>query len=399
MFMQNTSQYTQFKENAGYGKQDLTMTDTHKDLLFQIAITLTDGIGDTTARNLIAYCGSVELVFKEKKQHFLKIPGIGEKLAEQLYQNLHRAAVLQRAEQELYFIEKEKIRTLFYTDEAYPRRLKHFQDSPVLLYFKGDTNFNCNKVISVVGTRQPTEYGKKMCENFIQDLKNSGVLVISGLAYGIDVLAHKTAMAHDLDTVGVLGHGLDIMYPAVHDAVAKKMIHQGGLLTEFMSGTKPDRENFPKRNRIVAGMCDALIVIESRIKGGSLITAEIANSYNKDVFAFPGRSGDELSGGCNGFIKRNKAALIENVEDLFYAMNWEEVQKNDTKKSAQLQLLLHLTDAEQHIVNCLKERNGLHIDELCHHSQFSMSEVAGLLLQLEFNNIVKSLPGKVYTLI
>ncbi len=369
----------------------------HKnELMYRIGITLIHGIGDVGAKNLMAYCGSAEAVFREKKKHFLKIPGIAEKTAEHLYREINDSKILVRAEKELQFVCDERITPLFYTDQQYPRRLKHFNDSPVMLYYKGEADLNAEKIISVVGTRTPTSYGKKAVSDFVSELRGSGILVLSGLAYGIDVMAHKTALDNDLDTVGVLGHGLDMMYPQVHDTIARKMLKQGGLLTEFTSGTKPDRENFPRRNRIVAGMCDALVIIESKIKGGSLITAEIANSYNKDVFAFPGRSNDEFSGGCNGFIKRNKAALIESAADLLYAMRWEDKKKK--KKTDQIPLSISLTEQEQALVNTLKEKSTWHIDEICHSAGLSMSEASGLLLQLEFSNMVKSLPGKVYTL-
>ncbi len=369
------------------------------ELLYQIGLTLINGVGDVTAKNLVAYCGSAEAVFKEKKSRFLKIPGIAAKTADLLLNEINNKALLKRAEEEIEFIENNKITPLFYTDEAYPQRLKYCSDGPTLLYFKGDTNLNAERVISVVGTRTPTAYGKQVVEDFIAELKGSGILVLSGLAYGIDVMAHKAALESGLDTVGILAHGLDRVYPSLNEPVANKMLKQGGLLTEFMNGTIPDKENFPKRNRIVAGMCDALIVVESKMKGGSLITAEIANSYNKDVFAFPGRNNDEFSSGCNGFIKRNKAILIESAADLLYVMVWDDTKNPDKKnKKSQLPLLIDLNEKEQSIVDSLKDKTGVHIDEICTVAQLSMSEAAGLLLQLEFSNIVKSLPGKIYSL-
>ena len=369
------------------------------DLLFQVGLTLIKGVGDVTAKNLVAYCGSAEAIFKEKKARLLKIPGIAGKTAELILSEITNPTLLKRAEDEVRFIENNKITPLFYTNEAYPQRLKYCSDGPILVYFKGDANLNTAKIISVVGTRLPSAYGKQMVEEFIMELKNTGIMVVSGLAYGIDVLAHKTALENSLDTVGVLAHGLDRVYPSVHDAIANKMLKHGGLLTDYISGTSPDRENFPKRNRIVAGMCDALIIIESKIKGGSLITAEIANSYSKDVFAFPGRSNDEFSSGCNGFIKRNKAALIENAADLLFAMGWDDVVKDNSKpKTTQLPLFISLTEKEQGVVTLLKDTTGIHIDDICHTMQLTMSEAAGLLLKLEFSNIVKSRPGKIYVL-
>ncbi|MFL5754472.1 MAG: DNA-processing protein DprA [Bacteroidia bacterium] len=369
------------------------------ELLYQLGLTLINGVGDVTARNLVAYCGSAEAVFKAKKAQLLKIPGIAEITADKLVANLKNKEALIRAEEEMRFIEKNHIEPLFFTSEKYPHRLKYCNDSPIMLYFKGNTDLNAVKVISVVGTRTPTRYGRTTVDNFIAELKDSGILVVSGMAYGIDIAAHEAALANGLDTIGVLAHGLDTLYPSTHRGAAQRMLKQGGLLSDYMSCTKPDKENFPSRNRIVAGMCDAVIVIESKLRGGSLITAEIANSYNKDVFAFPGRTNDECSGGCNAFIKRNKAVLIEHAADLMYCMGWEEKSPGSAKKNgAQLPLLVNLNEKEQQLVDILKAKEHVHVDEICHSVRLSVSEVAGILLQLEFSNIVRSLPGKLYTI-
>lgn len=363
-----------------------------QELLHQIALTLIDGVGDVLSKNLVAYCGSSEQVFKEKKSHLEKIPGIGSVVASKIIESQH---VIHRAEEEIEFINTNGISALFFTDEKYPQRLKYCHDSPLLVYYKGNADLNNSKIVSVVGTRTPSEYGKHMTEKLIKDLSHSGVLVVSGLAYGIDVLAHKESLSNNLDTVGVLAHGLDRLYPAAHTNYAKKMVQQGGLLTEFMSQTNPDRENFPKRNRIVAGMCDALIVVESKRQGGSLITATIANAYNKDVFAFPGRADELLSEGCNGLIKSNKANLIESAEDLFYIMNWNEEKK---QPKSQIQLFTNLSDEEQFIMDCFKDKSQLHIDEICAFTQLPISKTSSHLLTLEFSNLVKSLPGKMFQL-
>jgi DNA processing protein len=305
--------------------------------------------------------------------------------------------VLTRAEEEIAFIEKYKISALFFTDPGYPSRLKFCSDSPVLIYYKGNADLNAEKIVGVVGTRKPSDYGRNKTAELIAGLAETGALIISGLAYGVDVTAHKKALENGLETVGVLGHGLDRIYPQAHEALAKKMLKQGGLLTDFMSGTVPDAVNFPKRNRIVAGLCDALVVVESKRTGGSLITATIANSYNKDVFALPGRAGDILAEGCNGLIKRNRAALIESAEDLLYAMNW---QSEEQKKpaSAQLPLMLKLSDEERMIINVFSIKPHLHIDEICQAVQQPVSKVSAILLQLEFSNLVRSKPGKMYEL-
>lgn len=363
------------------------------ELIYQVGLTLIDGIGDVHAKSLLAYCGSAKEVFTQKKSQLEKIPGIGSFLARAV---IHGMPVLHRAEEELNFINKYKVKPLFFTDEDYPSRLKYCNDGPVMLYYKGNADLNAEKIIGIVGTRKPSDYGRQKTEELVQELSDTGALIISGLAYGIDVLAHKTALANNLQTIGVVAHGLDRIYPQTHDKIAKRMLTNGGLLTDFMSGTNPDAVNFPKRNRIVAGLCDALVVVESKRTGGSLITATIANSYNKDVFAFPGRAGDVLAEGCNGLIKRNRAAMIENAEDLLYAMQWLKEDDAARKKTMQVPLQLNLSDEEKSILNLFTEKPQIHIDELCQSVQLPVSKVSGLLLQLEFSNIIKSRPGKLY---
>lgn len=363
--------------------------------LYQIALTLIEGVGDVNAKSLLAYCGSASEVFKQKKSVLLKIPGIGEYIAKSV---IASRGIFAKAERELKFVEKHKISLLFFTNSDYPNRLKYCSDGPILLYYKGVANLNASKIVSVVGSPKPSEYGKAITESFITELSGHDVLVISGLAYGVDICAHRSALNANLNTVGVLAHGLDRIYPQTHAATAKKMLSQGGLLTDFMSETNPDAVNFPKRNRIVAGLCDALVVVESKRKGGSLITATIANSYNKDVFAFPGRVNDELSEGCNGLIKQNKASLIESAADLLYAMQWEDRTLPKTK-TTQIPLLINLSEEEQLIATAFKTKNPLQIDELCYLSNMPVSKAAGLLLQMEFSNLIKSKPGKIYEFI
>ncbi len=363
-----------------------------EELLYQVGLTLIEGIGDVNAKSLLAYCGSAGEVFRQKSTHLQKIPGIGRLLAKSITGS---KPVLSKAEKEIAFIHKYKIRPLFFTGEDYPRRLKTCSDSPVLLYYKGTADLNADKIIAVVGTRRPSDYGKEKTQEFIKDLSGSGILVISGLAYGIDITAHKAALDNGLETVGVLAHGLDRIYPQVHDKTAKRMLAQGGLLTDFMSGTNPDAVNFPKRNRIVAGLCDALVVVESKRTGGSLITATIANSYNKDVFAYPGRAGDGLAEGCNGLIKQNRAGLVESAADVLDAMQWLEEEKVKNK-SKQIPLLVNLSDDEKLIVGLLSEKKSVHMDEICQATRLPISKVSALLLQLEFSNLVKSKPGKMF---
>ena len=365
-------------------------------LKYQIAITLIPGIGDVNAKRIIAYCGSVDAVFKEKKQKLQKIPGIGPVLTESILQN--REVALSQAEEEIKFIEKHKINTFFYLDPDDPFGLKDCLDSPVMLYYKGNADLNNDKIISIVGTRNATDYGKEVCKNIIQGLADLQVLVVSGLAYGVDICAHKAALENNLSTVAVLAHGLDRIYPAVHKPVAKQMVEtNGGLLTDFRSKTNPDRENFPSRNRIVAGLAPVTLVIESAKRGGALITAEIANSYNKDIFAIPGQVGDIYSEGCNYLIKNNKAALVESADDIKQLMGWQTDDKK--QKSKQKELFVNLSPDEEKLVTILKEHGESSVDFLCNQLQLSMSKVASILLNLEFENIVKNLPGKLYKLI
>lgn len=364
-----------------------------QQLIYKIGITLIPGIGDVTAKKLIAYCGGVEAVFKEKIKALLKVPGIGQTLAETIVNN----KVLSRAEKEIKFIEKYKITPLFFLDTDYPERLKHAEDGPVMLYYKGTGSFNVPKVVAIVGTRTATEYGKKICRNLVEGLAPLNVLVVSGLAYGIDICAHRVALEMGLTTVGVIGHGLDMLYPQTHRTIAEKMIKNGGLLTDFVSESQFIPENFPKRNRIVAGLCDAVIVVEAAKKGGALITADIANSYNRDVFAFPGRVGDHYSEGCNNFIKTNRAALIQSVDDLIYIMGWEE-RKEKRKQSIQKQLFVDLSAEEKSVVEFLGNEGTMSVDMISSNVNLPASKVAAVLLNLEFLGIIRCMPGKIYQL-
>ena len=362
-------------------------------LYHQIALSCLPGIGPVHARNLLSFFGNEEEVFNAKSKHLSKVPGIGPKTRDLIINH----EVFSLAEDELKFIDKYKIKPYFLTDADYPKRLKNCADAPILLYFKGNADLNCNKIISVVGTRNATEYGKEICRNLMADLKVHEPLIVSGLAYGIDFAAHKEAHKLDIPSIGVLGHGLDRIYPAQHRSMAQKMLECGGLLTEFMSGTIPDRENFPKRNRIIAGLCDVTIVVEASIKGGALITAELANSYNRDVFAFPGRLNDEFSLGCNHLIKTNRANLITKSADIEYIMGWS--REVDKAEKHQLSLPVNLTEDEKIIFNVLTSHVSLAVDDLSYVTGFQQSKLVHLLLGMEMQGIIVSLPGKVYKLI
>ncbi|NMD16070.1 MAG: DNA-protecting protein DprA, partial [Bacteroidales bacterium] len=268
-------------------------------LLYEIALTLIPGVGDINGKKLVNYCGSAEAVFKEKKSALMRIPGIGEYTANAIL----NTKPFDRAQQEIEFIKKYKVNVFYYKDKNYPLRLRNCEDAPILIYYKGTESLNPPLSLSIVGTRRATDYGKWYIDKLMEALSSYSVVIISGLAFGIDTAAHRSALEHGLPTIAILGHGLDRIYPSQNRQLAKKILDHGGLLTDFPSQTKPDRENFPKRNRIIAGLCDALLVIETGIKGGSLITADIANSYNRDVFALPGRFGDQMSEGCNWLIR------------------------------------------------------------------------------------------------
>lgn len=364
-----------------------------EDLIYKLALTLIPGVGSVNGKSLVAYCGGVKAVFMEKKRALLKIPGIGE----QTINAIANHNVFGRAEEELAFIEKNEIAPLFYLDKEYPIRLKQCHDSPLMLYYKGTSELNAPKVVAMVGTRKATEYGRDMCRKIIEGLVEQNVLIVSGLAYGIDTWSHKAALDNKLETIGVLGHGLDRIYPFANRALAEKMTESGGLLCEYMSNTMPDRENFPMRNRIIAGISDAVIVVEAGASGGALITAEIANSYNRDVFAVPGRLGDPHSEGCNKLIKINKAALIQSAKDISYLLNWND--EKDIKKSVQRQLFLELSPDEELIVSILREKGDMEIDTLLLETQLMPAKAASVLLNLEFEGVIRCLPGKVYRLL
>ncbi len=363
----------------------------NQERLSFLSLHFTPGIGDFLVKQLVSYCGSAEQVFKTPKGKLLKIPGVGEVSATAI----KTGNSFHEAEREFKKAEKEETEILFFTDKKYPQRLKLIEDAPSLLYYKGNESLNPIKSVGIVGTRQATEYGKELVDKICRDLAPHQPLIVSGLAYGIDIQAHKHALHYGLSTIGVMGSGMDVIYPAAHKDTARKMISQGGLLTENHFGTKPDAHNFPARNRIIAGLCDALIVVEAAEKGGALITADIANSYNKDVFAIPGNIGSQYSEGCNKLIKTNRANLFNSVKDLEYIMNWS----SDAPTLSPALDLSSFEPDEQAVIQILKTKNTpMMVDELSIRSTLNPSKLASILLTLEFKNIVKSLPGKLFTL-
>ena len=359
-------------------------------LIYEIALSLVPNIGDIHAKALINHFGNAEAIFSARRKELEALEGIGTIRAASI-KNFHD---FEKAEEEIQFIKKYKITPLFITDKNYPQRLLNCYDSPSMLYYKGNTDLNSSKIIAIVGTRNNNEYGKNICEKLVEELACEEVIVVSGLAFGIDSIAHKAAIKNKMKTIGVLAHGLDRVYPSQNSSLAKQMITNGGLLTEFRRLTKPDRQNFPSRNRIVAGISDAVIVVETGIKGGSLITAELGNSYNKDVFAFPGRVNDTKSEGCNFLIKNNKAALITCARDILENMGWK--KKDLTSAARQRELFIDLTIDEKTVIDILQSREHVHIDELYLKSKLNSSAAAAALLMLEMKGIVTSLPGKIY---
>jgi DNA processing protein len=367
------------------------MTPTN-ELLYQLALPEVPQIGPVQARLLMEHFENAEAVFKAKRYTLEKIEGIGELRAAAI-KSFHQ---FQQFEKEIAFIEKYKINVLFLKDEAYPKKLLNCYDPPTILYYKGTASLNQQKTIAIIGTRNHTEYGKRLTHQLIEDLAPYGPLIVSGLAAGIDAVAHNHCLTNQIHTVGVLGHGLDTIYPSHHKNLAKEMVHHnGGLLTEFKSGVIPDRHNFPTRNRIVAGMADAVVVIETASKGGSMITARLAFDYNRDVFAYPGKTTDAKSEGCNQLIREQKAQLIFSGKDIVEMMGWD---NQPTKAVVQKKIFETLDTNENTIVQTLEKSSGMHVDQLQMSTAFSGSILASVLLQLELKGIIKQLPGKVFIL-
>lgn len=360
-----------------------------EELLSRIALTLVPTVGDVTIKNLISYCGSAEAVFRTKRSHLLRIPGIGPTTAEAIIS----FDGFKEAERELNFVTKNNIQVLLYPDASYPGRLRRIDDAPALLYFRGSASLNHKHILGIVGTRRATEYGRSVTAQIIEDMQGMDILILSGLAYGIDIYAHRYALKHQLPTIGVMAHGHDKLYPPQHAATAKEMLNHGGLLTEFRSKTNPDRENFPKRNRIVAGLCDALLVVETAEKGGAMITAELANSYHKEVLTIPGRLTDPMSLGCHRLIKQHQAHLVQSAADICLLMGWN--TQHDAKPVVK-QLPLGLTVAEEALMQSIRTYPKLTFDELCFRLQIDSGTLSLQLLDFELRGLIRALPGKRY---
>ncbi len=361
--------------------------------VYRIALGLVPGIGGITARKILAFTGSAKAVFSVPRKSLLNINGVGDMLADRI----SRKGIVEQAKQELDFINRKGIKCLFYGEDEYPERLIDCYDAPLLLYMLGSVNLNGKRILSIVGTRRPGAYGLDMCKHLVRDLASwsQELIIVSGLAYGIDHCAHKSALENDLDTIAVLGHGLKYMYPALHREIAGKITEQGALLTDFASDNKPEKNNFIRRNRIIGGLADATIVVQSGHKGGALITADLASSYHRDVFTFPGRVGDPASAGCNRLIKTHKASLIEGAGDVAYLLGWD--PEPQPEKDNQIKLFREPSEMEAKIIEILRSEGNLSIDVISLKCSIPVSRISGVLLEMELTGYIRCLPGNIYS--
>lgn len=366
---------------------------TENELLYTLALQHVPNIGDITAKRLINHCGSAEAVLKERKQKLLKIDGIGSIILSELHEPHH----LKEAEKELNFIKENQINVFYFEDEDYPEKLKHCIDGPMVLFQSGNINLKRQRIISIVGTRKITTNGIAFCEDLVEKLSIYNPVIVSGFAYGTDITAHKAAMKHNLQTIGCLAHGLNQIYPKVHKKYMVDMEKNGGFFTDFWSSDNFDKNNFLKRNRVIAGLSEATIVIESAEKGGSLVTADIANSYNRDVFAVPGRITDSQSTGCNNLIKYQKAHMLTTALDVPYILNWK--LEDEKKPAIQKQLFVELDTTEKIIYNYLKDNEKQQLDVIAINCNLPIFKVAGVLLNMELKGVIRPLPGKLFEVI
>lgn len=360
-----------------------------EDLFHLLALLKVEGVGDIMGKKLLLHLGSAKAIFEAKQTQLLAIDGVGS----MLIKNLKSKTIFESATKELAFIKKNDIQVLFYQDSNYPERLKHCLDGPILLFASGNIDFSNRKIISIVGTRQISAYGSEFCKKLIADLAPLNPIIVSGFAYGVDIVAHQAAVENNLQTIGVVAHGLNQIYPKVHSKYVAKIEKNGGFLTEFWSNSSPEKENFVRRNRIVAGMSEATIVIESADKGGSLITANLANDYNRDVFAVPGRTSDKMSQGCNNLIKTQKANLLTSAADIVYMLNWDLETKT---KPIQKQLFVVLEPDEQKVYDFLNQNGKEILDIIALQCDLPIYRIAGMLLNMELKGVIRPLPGKLF---
>ncbi|MFC7356100.1 DNA-processing protein DprA [Jejudonia soesokkakensis] len=366
---------------------------SQNELRYTLALQRVPNLGDASAKKLIQYVGSAEGVFKEKKSNLLKIEGIGASKLEYLSE----VTVMDEVEQELHFIHHNKIDYCYFQDIHYPERLKHCIDGPILFFQQGNIDLKNKHIISVVGTRQVTTHGKAFCEKLVEDLAPLNPVIVSGFAYGVDIIAHKTAIEQGLQTIACMAHGFTEVYPKTHKKYVSAIEKNGGFISEFWSNDSFDRTNFLKRNRIIAGMSEATIVIESAEKGGSLVTADIANSYSREVFAVPGRTTDSQSEGCNHLIKTQQAHLLESAADIVYMLGW----KLDKQKAIvqQMQLFVELTEEEKIIWEYLKEKDKELMDTISIDCKIPTYKLASILLAMELKGVIQPLPGKLFQVV
>ena len=363
--------------------------------IYQIALSNVEGVGSVFFRQLISYCGSAENVFKAKTDKLLKISGVGRVVIE----GLKNKELISDAEKTLINAEKQGAQLFFSTDKNYPSRLKPLYDAPAVLYYKGSASLDHFRSIGIVGTRQATDYGKKVTESIVEQSKNYNPLIVSGLAYGIDITAHKAAIDFGLPTIAVMASGINVIYPSQHEKYIDQITSNGGIISEHPFGKQPIRNMFLSRNRIIAGLSDASIVIESAAKGGSLVTAEFANNYHRQVFAVPGTLANKASEGCNKLIQQNKANIYTQINDLVETLNWDLEENPDKIKFKKNDVDLSMfTDEEAQVISHLRTNGELQIDELSWQTQVPLNRLASLLLNLEFQGIIKAMPGKKFGL-
>lgn len=373
---------------------------TDQETLYAIALSLTPSVGLIARKTLLETFGSATAVYENRGRIQDTIPSVHPRMAEAL---AGMDAHLGKAEQEMEFAEKGRIQIIGFTDDEYPKRLAQCADAPTVLYYRGTSSLNERHIVSMVGTRNITGYGKDFCARFVKDLSNlcPDILLVSGLAYGVDVHCHRAALDNGMATIGVLAHGLEQIYPTMHRDTASKMTTCGGLLTEFASHTKIDKHNFIQRNRIVAGMSDATVVVESAAKGGALITAEIANDYDREVFAVPGRVYDTYSKGCNRLIRDNKACMLEDASQLVNAMGWQaDAKRKETlKNGVQQEMFVELSEDEKHVMSYMTQGENVSVNILVAKSGFPISKISSLMFSLEMKGLVRPAVGGSFRLV
>ncbi|WP_200799166.1 DNA-processing protein DprA [Tenacibaculum agarivorans] len=360
-----------------------------KELLAVLRLQATPKIGDITAKKLIRHFGTASQIFKEKKSTLQKLDGVGDLIIKELLNPLY----LKHAEKELEYIFKNNVQYSYFLDVNYPKKLQHCIDAPILIFYDGKLDWNTEKIISIVGTRNMTNYGRDFCTQFISEIAEHDPLIISGFAYGVDICAHKAAIENNLQTIGVFANGLDQLYPKRHKKHVADVLNNGGLISEFWHNEKPMRENFLKRNRIVAGMSKATIIVESAEKGGALVTADIANSYHRDVFALPGKVTDYYSKGCNNLIKNNQAHLLTSAHDVIKMLNWDIEEKKTVKQTA---LFIDLDEKEQKIYDYLLANGQQLLDVIAIDCDLPVYQLSSILIQMELKGVVKPKPGKMF---